>query len=200
VAIGRSRVAAEPDPQTGTKTLLSRIRRGDSLALNRLFRVQGENLRRWTRGKLPTWARRLTDSVDLVQETLFQTFQRLDRFDNRGRGSLQAYLRQAVRNRITDEIRTVGRRPTVPLDDDLRTKAWPGKSPYDHTVEAEWSDRYKAALKRLNTDEQTLVVGALELGQSYEQLALATGRATPGAARIAARRAVQKLARLMASV
>jgi RNA polymerase sigma factor (sigma-70 family) len=191
-------MAAEPDPQTGTKTLLSRIRRGDSVALSRLFRVQGENLRRWTRGKLPTWARRLTDSVDLVQETLFQTFQRLDRFDHRGKGSLQAYLRQSVRNRITDQMRTVGRRPTVPVDDALRTRAWPGKSPFDHAVDVEWSDRYKAALTRLSPDEQNLVVGSLELGQSYEQLALVTGRATPGAARIAARRAVQKLARLMA--
>jgi hypothetical protein len=39
-----------------------------------------------------------------------------------------------------------------------------------------------------------LVVGRLELDYTYEQLALVSGRATAGAARLAARRAVIKLA------
>jgi RNA polymerase sigma factor (sigma-70 family) len=187
-----------PDAQTGTATLLSRIRRGDSIALSQLFRREGDALRRWARGKLPAWIRNFTDSVDMVQETLFQTFQRLNRFENRGRGSLQAYLRRGVRNRIADAMRSFSRRRTVALDDQSYRVPSPGPSPYDHAEDAERTRRYKVALKQLNDDEQLLVVGCLELGQSYEQLALVTGRATPGAARIAARRAVKKLANILA--
>jgi hypothetical protein len=42
-----------------------------------------------------------------------------------------------------------------------------------------------------------LVVGRIELGFNYDQLALISGRATPEAARQAVRRAVKKLAERM---
>ena len=162
-----------------------------------MFREQGLRLRGWARGRLPPWARRLGDTADVVQEVLLQSFLRLDRFDNRGKGAFQAYLRQAVLNRITDQIRTVSRRPTVEIDDGVHELVSRLPTPYEATAQQAWEQTYKAALGRLNEDERVLVVGRLELDYSYEQLALSTGRATPGAARIAARRAVTKLAKLM---
>ena len=68
-------------------------------------RCAGPPLRRWASGRLPRWARDLSDTPDLVQETLFQTFRKINGFEHRGEGALQAYLRQAVMNRIRDEIR-----------------------------------------------------------------------------------------------
>jgi RNA polymerase sigma-70 factor (ECF subfamily) len=59
------------------------------------------------------WARDLTETQDLVQETMVQAFKHIDRFEVRGEGALQAYLRQALLNRIRSEIRRVGRRPEV---------------------------------------------------------------------------------------
>jgi DNA-directed RNA polymerase specialized sigma24 family protein len=44
---------------------------------------------------------------------VFQAFRRIEAFEVRGEGALQAYLRQAVLNRIRMEIRRVGRRPAV---------------------------------------------------------------------------------------
>ncbi len=53
----------------------------------------------------------------LVQDTLLQTFKRIDAFEPRRVGALQAYLRQAVLNRLRDELRRKGRQPpTVELD------------------------------------------------------------------------------------
>jgi RNA polymerase sigma factor (sigma-70 family) len=127
---------------------------------------------------------------------LLQTFRRLRKFDNRGRGALQAYLRQAVTNRIKDELRRVQRQPVqANVDEVLRDN---GRSPFQLTEESEKHRRYKTALKALTEAEQTLIVGRLELGYTHDQLALVTNRATPEAARVALRRAIVKMAFIMA--
>src|SRR5690349_680232 len=73
-------------------------------------------LRRWTHGRLPVWARSAADTSDIVQDVLLRTLRRFDRLDVRGRDALGAYLREAVRNRIQDERRRVGRHG---IDEDL---------------------------------------------------------------------------------
>ena len=62
-------------------------------------------LRRWVSGRLPRWARDLSDTDDIVQDTLLRTFTRIENFEVRGAGALQAYMRQAVMNRVRDELR-----------------------------------------------------------------------------------------------
>jgi len=57
------------------------------------------------------WARDVSDTQDLVQETLLQTFKRVETFESRGDGAFQAYLRQALLNRIRNELRRFRRRP-----------------------------------------------------------------------------------------
>lgn len=190
---GSERLSRAPSQE-----LITRARGGDSRAMSALFRRQGDTLRRWARGRLPGWARRLTDTADLVQDALLKTFRQLDRFEDRGQGALQAYLREAVRNRIADELRRVARRPeTSELPDDLRDVS---ASPLQEALDAEQTRCYKAALATLSDDERLLVVGRVEMGYTYEQLALARGRSTTEAARLAVRRAVEKLAKRMARV
>ena len=81
--------------------------------MEELFRRHLGPLQRWARGRLPNWARDLSDTDDLVQDTLLRTFKQLDCFDPRGVGALQAYLRQAIVNRVRDELRRKQRRPDV---------------------------------------------------------------------------------------
>ena len=100
------------DPES-TFRLLDRARSGDQEALERLFGRYLRPLQRWARGRLPGWARDLADTDDLVQDTLVQTFKKIDGFEPRGVGALQAYLRQAVLNRIRDELRRKRRRPEM---------------------------------------------------------------------------------------
>jgi RNA polymerase sigma-70 factor (ECF subfamily) len=92
------------DPES-TLRLLGRARLGDQAALEQLFGRFLRPLQRWAKGRLPAYARDLADTDDLVQDTLIQTFKRIDSVEPRGVGALQAYLRQAVLNRIRDELR-----------------------------------------------------------------------------------------------
>src|SRR5580765_5657667 len=96
-----------------TTRLMSRAQAGDADALNDLFSRHVPLLSRWARGRLPGWARDLADTHDLVQETVLQTFKNVQGFESRGKGALRAYLRQALLNRVRNEIRRVSRRPAV---------------------------------------------------------------------------------------
>jgi len=182
--------------QGGTsRQLLRQARAGDTRALSALFRRQRIALTRWARGRLPRWARRLADTADLVQEALLQTFRRLNAFEDRGQGALQAYLRQAVQNRLRDELRRIERRPSTELDEDVPSQ---DGSPLDLVLDGERAARYKQALSTLSPADQMLIVGRLEMDYTDEQLQLITERATPDAARKALRRALLKLAERMA--
>src|SRR5439155_26664017 len=92
-------------------TLLELAQAGDRAALDSLIARYLPRLQQWASGRLPRWARDMADTQDLVQETLFQTVKRIDRFESRGEGALLAYLRQAMLNRIREELRRANRRP-----------------------------------------------------------------------------------------
>jgi RNA polymerase sigma factor (sigma-70 family) len=178
-----------------TLTLLTRARAGDETALGDLFARYIPALRRWASGRLPHFARDLADTHDLVQDALLQTFKRIDGFDHRGEGALQAYLRQAVMNRIRDELRRARRRPAAePLDEGA---ADPGVSPLEAAVGAEAVARYDAALARLSDRERELIVARVELGLTYAEVAHATSKPSPDAARMAIGRALVRLAEEM---
>lgn len=178
-----------------TLTLLERARNGDEEALEELFRRHLRPLQRWTRGRLPDWARDLSDTDDLVQDTLLRTFKQLDSFDSRGAGALQAYLRQAIVNRVRDELRRKGRRPDVASLDGLHVTA--EGSPYEEVIGRETLERYDAAMQRLRPEERDAIVARVEMGYSYEELAQVLGKPTADAARKAAQRALVRLAEEM---
>src|SRR5689334_2064563 len=90
-------------PATTSLVLLDRIRDGDAAALNELIRRYLPRLSRWAAGRLPTWARDMNETDDLVQDTLARAAAQLGHFEHRHDGALQAYLRRAVMNRIRDE-------------------------------------------------------------------------------------------------
>lgn len=189
--------AAEGSPgparnnEADTVDLLSDARAGHRSALELLFSRQYEALRRWTRGRLPSWARGTADTADIVQDALVRVLGRVDRIDVRGKGALAAYLRRAIQNRILDEMRYVGLRPAADLETvQLRD---PAPSAVDRIAVEQDQQRYKAALGRLSEMERALIVGAIELGYNHEQLALATGKPTAGAARVALTRAIAHL-------
>src|SRR6516162_8872170 len=83
-------------PVDKTVDLVERAKAGDSEALNTLFSRFLPALRRWASGRLPRWSRDLMDTDDLVQETVVRAVKRIDRFESRHEGALQAYLRQAI--------------------------------------------------------------------------------------------------------
>ena len=54
-------------------------------------------------------------------------------------------------------------------------------------------ERYEAALARLREEDRDLVIGRIELGLTFEELAEAVGKPSTDAARKAAQRALVKL-------
>ena len=166
-----------------TLSLLTRARAGDDEAMNDLFARYLPPLRRWASGRLPRWARDLADTPDLVQETLIQVFKRIEGFDHRGEGAFQAYLRQAVMNRIRNELRSADHRPErVELEEQAADDQ---RSPLEQAIGTEAVERYEAALQRLREDERELVVARVEMGLTYSELAAATGKPSADAARMA---------------
>jgi RNA polymerase sigma factor (sigma-70 family) len=177
---------------TTSRLLLSQARRGDQGAFNRLVNRFLPALRQWARGRLPRWARRRVDTEDLIQEAFVNLFRHLGRIEPRRRHALRSYLQESIRNRIRDEVRRAGRvEVTQEAPPDLHDI---GTSPLDRAVASENSRRYREALARLDAGEQELIVGRMDLDLTYEQLALATGRSSPDAARVAVRRALLRLA------
>jgi RNA polymerase sigma-70 factor (ECF subfamily) len=175
-----------------TFSLIERARAGDSEALERLFARHRKPLQRWASGRLPKWARDISDTEDLVQETLLQTFKRIGDFEPRRVGALQAYLRQAVLNRIREELRRKGRQPHATDLDDIEVDS--AESPLEQAIGREAVDRYEQALARLKAEEREAIIARVEMGYTYEELAEALGKPTPDAARKAAQRALVRLA------
>jgi RNA polymerase sigma factor (sigma-70 family) len=180
-----------PVDLTSTTALLARVRSGDHAALDMLLERSLPALRRWARGRLPRFARGLLDTQDLVQDTVVQTLRRLDTFESRHQGALQAYLRQAILNRIRDEVRKHQRRGgTVVIGDEHAADT---ETPLEVAIGRERLARYERALARLRSTEREAIVARIELQYDYEQLALALGKPTANAARVALTRAVARL-------
>ena len=189
-----SETSRSADPES-TFHLIERARAGDQEALERLFARHLKPLQRWARGRLPKWARDLADTDDLVQDTLAQTFKRIDHFEPRHVGALQAYLRQAVLNRIRNELRRKGRQPQATDLDGVEVESV--ESPLEQAIGQEAVERYEAALQRLKAEEREAIIARVEMGCSFEELAEALGKPTPDAARKTAHRALVRLAEEM---
>ena len=178
-----------------TALLLERARAGDVQALDALFARYLPAFRRWARGRLPAWARDLADTQDLVQDVLLQTLRKIGTFEPRHEGALQAYLRQALLNRMRDELRRVQRRGVRTEFDTAQPDQ--GPSPLEAAVGREGIERYERALTSLRPEEAEAVIGRLEMGYSYAELADVLGKPSADAARAATERAIARLIKEM---
>ena len=204
----RSQVMAKPLPApasaAGNATpqaltsfeLVQRARTGDADALNDLCARYLPRLTRWAHGRLPASARGAIDTHDLVQDTLTNVVQRLDKFEPRHEGAFQGYLRQALLNRIRDEARRgVRRGPAEPLES-VHPASDP--SPLEEAIGQEALERYEAAMSRLRPDDREAIIARIELGLSYPEVAAALGKPSIPATHMAVSRALVRLAQEMA--
>jgi len=176
-----------------TVELLARARAGDEAALNEVFARAIPLLKRWASGRLPRWARDMIDTDDLVQETVVNTLKHIDVFEYRVDSALQAYLRQAVMNRIRNEIRRATRHPAPDTLDSAAPDA--ALSPLEELIGKQTVEAYDEAMTGLEPEEREAIIGRVELGLSYAELATAMGRPSADAARMAVGRALLKLAK-----
>lgn len=185
---------AEPNLDSSLD-LLQRAQGGDERALNELCARYRRELRDWARSRLPAGARSLRETEDLVQETLMRVLTHIRDFHPRHEGALLAYLRQAMMNRIRDEIRRTRRLPAkVELRNGVRSS---GIDPLQEVLRREVLERYEAALQKLKPEEREAVIARVELGKSNPEVAALLGRPSADAARMFVARSLLRLAEKM---
>lgn len=190
----------DPDSESNEATLLSdeptielvlSARTGNRAALEALLERCLPQLKRWAHGRLPGYARGTLDTGDLVQDAAMHVLARLDKFEPRHVGAMQAYLRMSVINRIRDEIRRVGRRPeAVELTSEPPSDA---TSPLESAIREEAYERYRAALEKLRTRDREMVVARVEVQWSISEIAQRFNMPSIDAARVAVSRSLKRL-------
>jgi len=174
-----------------TIELVVRAQGGDRGAVEALLQRCLPSLKRWAHGRLPAIARGSLDTEDLVQESAMHVLRRLDVFEPRHVGAMQAYLRQSVINRIRDEVRRIGRQPPpVELPDDLPSDR---ETPLETAIRSEAYERYRDALMHLRPKDRELIVARIEMQWSLAEIAHRFNIPTVEAVRMAVMRAVRRL-------
>ncbi|MGE3278127.1 MAG: RNA polymerase sigma factor [Vicinamibacterales bacterium] len=174
-----------------TVDLVVKARTGDASAVEALLERCIPQLTRWAHGRLPPAARGAQDTGDLVQEAVIHVLARLDQFEPRGVGALQAYLRMSVINRIRDEVRKITRRPiSTEMPEHLPTSH---PSPLQEAIRSESYGRYRRMLAMLTPRERELVIARIELEWTTAEIARHFRYRTDAAARMATLRALRRM-------
>jgi len=175
--------------------LLARAQSGDDAALNSLLTRYLPRLMRWASGRLPAGMRTMLDTSDLVQDAIINALRNIGTLEIRTEGTLQAYLRRAVKNRIIDLYRRSARRPKRDeLTDDAVA---PDASPLEAAIGAETVEAYERALEALSDADREAIVLRVELGFGFDEIAQQLGKPSVDAARMAVTRAIARLANEM---
>ena len=182
-----------PDPSSdSTLYVLERAQEGDEAAAQVLIERALPPVKRWAHGRLPRYARGDADTEDVVQDAFVRTLRGIQRFQHRTVGGLQAYLRQAVLNRIRDLIRGARRHGVAP-DVVAEPRDWK-PSPLEAAIMGEQLDRFLAALGQLRPADRQVIVWRIELGYTTEEIAARLGK-SKAAAGMSVSRAMARLAK-----
>jgi RNA polymerase sigma-70 factor (ECF subfamily) len=184
-----------PDRTATSSELLQRAQAGDRWALEALLSIYLPRLRRWASGRLPSAARDMLDTQDVVQETVVAALRRIEGLDIAGEGALQAYLRRALKNRLTDLYRRVPRSPN--REEITEEIVATDPSPLEQAIGKEALERYESALERLSPGDREAIILRIEMCCGYDEIATALGKSSAAHARVAVSRALARLSREM---
>jgi RNA polymerase sigma-70 factor, ECF subfamily len=132
-----------------------------------------------------------SDVEDLVQETLFRAFRRVDSW--RGEASFRSWLFTIAGNLLRDDYRKRKGRQVISIDDrDLPDRA----DPEADFAAAEAERRVREGLSKLPRLQREVFLLRAQEGKEYGDIAAALGT-TPGAARVHYHHAVKRLKELV---
>jgi RNA polymerase sigma factor (sigma-70 family) len=137
----------------------------------------------------------MLDTQDVVLEAVQRGMNRLGEFECRHPGALLAYMRTILRHLIIDHVRARSRQPQQVLLDDQHADG--GQSPLERVLDVEQIELYEAALARLRPRAAALVTLRIEEQLGHDEIAVELGFPSSNAARVAAKRAVLRLAHEM---
>jgi RNA polymerase sigma-70 factor (ECF subfamily) len=181
-----------------TKSLIARLRGGDESARNKLLQRYVPIFRRWAHGRLPGYARDITETDDLVQLSVIRALKNIDHFEVKREGAFLAYLRTILMNLVRDEIGRAKRRPRrEDVSEHLTTDT---DSPLQRVINRETLDAYEAALAKLPEQTREAVFLRLEFGMTYPEIADAVESPSANAVRMTISRALVQIAESMPGV
>ncbi|MEN1727054.1 MAG: sigma-70 family RNA polymerase sigma factor [Pseudomonadota bacterium] len=184
-------------PLESTATLLNRVAEGQDAARDELCRRFLPLLTRWAHGRLPAYARDLSETQDLVQTSLIQALKRIDNFEALREGAFLAYLRTILLNQIRMEIRRVTRRNKHGFSDADSEVTDPEASVMSEAIGLDVLERYEAALMTLTDKAREAVMRRVEFGYSFPEIAAATETPSANSARMLVSRSLIQLAEAM---
>jgi DNA-directed RNA polymerase specialized sigma24 family protein len=104
-------------------------------------------------------------------------------------------MRNAVLNRLRDELRRKGRAPESTNLEGIEAET--ADSPLEAAIGREKVEAYETALDCLKPEEREVIIARIELGYSYQELAVMLEKPSADAARKASERALVRLAEEM---
>ena len=171
-----------PEASPSDTELIAAWRRGEEAAAAELVRRHARAVARFLGA-----AGAADDVDDLVQETFYRAFRKIESF--RGGASFRTWVMAIGANALKDLRRRVRRRPVVALEDrDVADTA----DPHGEVVTAELRHRLELAIGRLPPMQRNVFLLRAQQGLEYEEIAAAL-ETTVGAARVHYHHAVRRL-------
>ena len=135
-----------PQPSRAEKSLIDRIRRGESDGWSDLIARYEGRLLAFVEGRVG----RRAAAEDIVQETFVGFLTSLPNYD--GKRSLESYLFSICAYKLTDHLRREGRRPALPFSvrDDSQT-------PWEPASTARAASSIARSVERRDLEEKSLV-------------------------------------------
>ncbi|MEE4295736.1 MAG: RNA polymerase sigma factor [Wenzhouxiangella sp.] len=180
-----------------TVTLLQRVANDDAAAREQLIQQFLPTITRWAHGRLPQYARDLSDTQDMVQIALMRALDQIDQFDAVREGAFLAYLRKILLNNIRMEIRRVTRRNQHGVHEPEHEVQDPEASVVSRLIGQDVLDQYEAALMKLSAKAREAVILRVEFGYTFEEIAMATDTPNANSARMLVSRSLVQLAETM---
>ena len=171
-----------PDATPSDPELIAAWRRGEEAAAAELVRRHARAVARFLSA-----AGAGEDVEDLVQETFYRAFRKIESF--RGGASFRTWAMSIGSNALKDLRRRARRRPVVALDEH---EVADGADPHEELVTSEAAHRIQNELARLPRMQRDVFLLRAQQGLEYEDIAAALGT-TVGAARVHYHHAVRRL-------
>jgi len=124
--------------------------------------------------EFPEHLRTRVDDSDLVQETLLKAARQADQFRGSSEAELRAWLREILRNQITDCVRFHGRQQrdiTVELSSPVYGLATSDPTASAELRDSESRERIWQAVKELPEDYQTVILLHQQMDLSFVEVA-----------------------------
>jgi RNA polymerase sigma-70 factor (ECF subfamily) len=192
----RSKGAREPPSAPGNdrEALISAAVKGDSAAIDDVFRWIQPLVLRYCRNRVGGQERTFTSADDVAQEVCIAALTALPSYRYQGRQFLP-FVYGIAAHKVADARRSAARNRTEPVPDVPDTRAL-ADGPEAQVMNGEFAARMVRLLESVSDRQREILDLRVGMGLSAEETAEALG-STPGAVRVAQHRALNRLRDLL---